>query len=204
MDNIIDFSSKIKNLRKNKNITQSELAKMIKSSKTTVSSWERGANKPTVENILAISKACNIPISYFFSDDSEVIYTEKVSLPVYGEVSCGNGLAIFEDTEEFQDVPKEWTTGGSYFCLKAKGDSMLGANVLEGDLLLVREQPIVENGEIAVVIIENQIMLKRVYRENGTFTLVSENSKYPPKKYDPSKDTDIRIVGKLKKAITSF
>lgn len=204
MDSVIDFSSKIKNLRKNKKLTQSELAKKINSSKTTVSSWERGANKPTVENILAISKSCNIPIGYFFSDDSEVNYLEKVTLPVYGEVSCGNGLAVFEDAVEFQEIPKEWTEGGSYFCLRATGDSMVGANVKEGDLLLVREQPLVENGEIAVVIIDNNIQLKRVYRDNGTFTLVSENTKYPPKKYDPSKDTNIRIVGKLKKSITSF
>lgn len=198
------LNNKIKYIRKKNRLTQVQLAQKLNVVPTSISSWERGANTPPVDQLEAMARLFDVPISYFFSDDLEVNFTEKVSLPVYGEVSCGNGLSIFEDTEEFQDVPKEWTTGGSYFCLKAKGDSMLGANVLEGDLLLVREQPIVENGEIAVVIIENQIMLKRVYRENGTFTLVSENSKYPPKKYDPSKDTDIRIVGKLKKAITSF
>lgn len=200
----MDLNVKIKYLRKAKKMTQNYLADKLNIAKTTISAWERGANTPPIDQLEAMARIFEIPISYFFSDDLEMLYTEKVSLPVYGEVSCGNGLAVFEDTEEFQDIPKDWTNGGSYFCLKAKGDSMVGANIREGDLLLVREQPLVENGEIAVVIIEHTIMLKRVYRDNGTFTLVSENSKYPPKKYDPSRDTDIRIVGKLKKAITSF
>lgn len=204
MENTIDFGRKIKDLRKSKKITQLELAEKIGSSKTTVSSWERGANKPTVENIQAISVALNIPITYFFDNNVDYNFSEKVTLPIYGKVSCGNGLSVFQDPVEYQEIPKEWVEGGTYFCLRATGDSMVGANVREGDLLLVREQPLVENGEIAVVIIDDTIQLKRVYRDNGTFTLISENPTYPPRKYDPNTDHNIRIVGKLKKAITSF
>lgn len=204
MENTIDFGRKIKDLRKSKKITQLELAEKIGSSKTTVSSWERGANKPTVENIQAISVALNIPITYFFDNNVDYNFSEKVTLPIYGKVSCGNGLSVFQDPVEYQEIPKEWVEGGTYFCLRATGDSMVGANVQEGDLLLVREQPLVENGEIAVVIIDDTIQLKRVYRDNGTFTLISENPTYPPRKYDPNTDHNIRIVGKLKKAITSF
>lgn len=204
MKNTIDFGRKIKDLRRSKKITQLELAEKIGSSKTTVSSWERGANKPTVENIQAISVALNIPITYFFDNNVDYNFSEKVKLPIYGKVSCGNGLSVFQDPVEYQEIPKEWVEGGTYFCLRATGDSMVGANVQEGDLLLVREQPLVENGEIAVVIIDDTIQLKRVYRDNGTFTLISENPTYPPRKYDPNTDHNIRIVGKLKKAITSF
>ena len=200
----MDFTAKIKHLRKTLNITQEELAKKINTAKTTVSGWERGANPPPIDKLEAMASLIDAPITYFFNDNLDVNYTEKVSLPVYGEVSCGDGLAIFEQATEYQEIPKEWAEGGAFFCLRASGDSMVGANVKEGDLLLVREQPLVENGEIAVVIIDNNIQLKRVYRDNGTFTLISENSKYPPKNYDPSRDTNIRIVGKLKKAITSF
>lgn len=200
----MELMKKIKSVRKKFNMTQEELALKLNTAKTTISAWERGANKPPIDQLEAMAKLFEVPISYFFSEELDINYTEKVTLPIYGEVSCGSGLAIFEDAVEFQEIPKEWTEGGSYFCLRAKGDSMVGANVREGDLLLVREQPIVENGEIAVVIIDNVIQLKRVFRDNGTFTLVSDNPSYPPKRYDPSKDTNIRIVGKLKKSITSF
>jgi len=91
-----------------------------------------------------------------------------------------------------------------YFYVRAKGDSMVGASINEGDLLLIRQQPEVENGEIAAVVIDEEIVLKRVYKENGSFTLVSENPKYPPISYNPKNDKHIRILGKLRKSITEF
>lgn len=200
----MDLNLKIKHLRKNKKMTQNDLADKLKIAKTTISAWERGANTPPIDQLEAMAQLFEIPISYFFAEDLEIDYTKKVVLPIYGEVSCGNGLSVFQDPVEYQEIPKEWVEGGTYFCLRATGDSMVGANVQEGDLLLVREQPLVENGEIAVVIIDDTIQLKRVYRDNGTFTLISENPTYPPRKYDPNTDHNIRIVGKLKKAITSF
>lgn len=194
----------IKKIRKEKGMTQLELALKLNVGTTTVSEWEKGTNTPRVDKLQELSEVFNVPISFFFTDTHIVDYVEKVVLPIYGEVSCGNGMAIFETTEEYQELPKEWTEGGNHFFLRARGDSMTGANIHEGDLLLVREQPIVENGEIAVVIINNQIQLKRVYRNNSTFTLVSENPEYPTKEYNPNIDNHIRIVGKLKKSITTF
>ncbi|HSH24183.1 MAG TPA: S24 family peptidase, partial [Massilibacterium sp.] len=82
--------------------------------------------------------------------------------------------------------------------------SMTGAGIKEGDLLLIRHQEQVENGEIAVVVIDEQVVLKRVYRQNGDFILISENPSYPPRTFNPEIDNNIRIIGRLKKAITDF
>jgi len=200
----MSMASKIKNLRKQFKLTQKELAEKLGVAPTAVSGWERGANKPLMDKLEIMANMFNVPISYFFDETELGDYGSKTLLPVYGNVYCGNGDVVFEPTTEYEATPEEWTKGGEYFYLRAVGDSMTGARINEGDLLLIRSQPVVENGEIAAVVIDDSIVLKRVYRDNNTFTLVSANPKYPPIRYDPKTDKHIRIVGKLKKSITEY
>lgn len=122
-------------------------------------------------------------------------------LPIVGHISCGNGALAFEEIEGYEPTPKEWVKGGEYFYLRAKGDSMTGARIHDGDLLLIRKQPQVEYGEIAAVLIEDEARLKRIYQNKGQLVLQSENPKYPPVFSPP---TDVHIIGKLKKVIIKF
>ena len=110
-----------------------------------------------------------------------------VLLPIYGNISCCKGNVLFESSNKFMETPKKWTTGGDYFVLIAKGDSMIGANIKQGDELLIRKQNGVENREIAAVVIDDKIVLKRAYRNNDSFTLVSENPSYPPIRFNPDR-----------------
>ena len=84
------------------------------------------------------------------------------------------------------------------FCLKAKGDSMIGARILDGDIVFIKEAPMVNNGEIAGVIIGDQATLKRVYYypEKGKLILQAENPKYEPLVYIGEELNEIRILGK--------
>lgn len=84
------------------------------------------------------------------------------------------------------------------FCLKAKGDSMIGARIQDGDIVFIRKQSIVENGEIAAVIIDNEATLKRVYyeKDKNKLFLQAENPKYPPLSYEGEELDHIRILGK--------
>jgi repressor LexA len=193
---------KIKKLRKENNLTQNQLAKKLNIAPTAVSAWERGSNRPLIDKLTIMSEIFNVPLQHFFDVEEEE--SDQIQLPIYGNISCGNGELIYEPTSSYEATPKSWTTGGEYFYLKAKGDSMIGANIQEGDLLFIRKQSEVENGEIAVVAIDDQVVLKRAYRNNGTFTLVSENPAYPPRIFDPKSDKNIMIIGKLKRAITTF
>jgi repressor LexA len=81
---------------------------------------------------------------------------------------------------------------------------MKNARIHEGDLLLIRRQDDVEDGEIAAVLINDLAILKKVYKNNGTLILQSENPDYPPIIYDNKEDCNIRIIGKLKKTVISF
>lgn len=99
-------------------------------------------------------------------------------------------------------------TGGSYvdagtdvkadFCLKAKGDSMINARIMDGDVVFIRRQPVVENGEIAAVAIDDEATLKRFYRDGntGTITLVSENPAYAPMVFTKESQKNVCILGK--------
>ena len=99
--------------------------------------------------------------------------------PLLGEVACGKPIFMSEERESYIMSGTEIKAD---FCLKAKGDSMIGARIMDGDIVFIRSQPEVENGEIAAVAVDDEATLKRFYRdeETGTITLVSENPTYAP------------------------
>ncbi|MED1419056.1 XRE family transcriptional regulator [Bacillus smithii] len=205
----------IKRLRKEHNLTQEDLAKILNVRPTAVSAWESGRNKPLIDKVNMMAQYFGVPTSYFFTNESKSLKSktvdeslmtygikETVSLPIVGRISCGNGIIGYEDIEGYETTPKDWLNGGEYFYLRAKGDSMINARIMDGDLLLIRRQDDVENGEIAAVLIDEDAVLKRVYKTNGSVILQSENPKYQPIILDNNKD--VRIIGKLKKVVLNF
>lgn len=194
---------KIKALRKQNKLTQEELAKKLGVAPTAVSAWERNANKPLMDKIMVMADMFDVPFTHFFEVD-EYDDTYEVNLPVYGNVSCGEGLVVFETPTEYRSTPTDWIKSGDYFYVRASGDSMIGARIFDGDMLLLRKQDEVENGEIAAVCLDDEILLKRVFRTNGSFILQSENPSHPPRIFNPKTDKNIRIIGKLEKLIVEF
>ena len=81
---------------------------------------------------------------------------------------------------------------------------MSGARIHEGDLLLIRKQDEVENGEIAAVVVEDEVLLKRVFKTGDSIILQSENTAYAPISYNPKTDKKISVIGKLKKVLLNF
>lgn len=194
---------KIKDLRKRNRMTQGDLANILKVAPTAISAWERDANKPMMDKIMTMAEIFDVPFTYFFEVEEYNTF-EEVKLPLYGKVACGNGSVVFETPMEFRATPKEWLNGGEYFYLRASGDSMIGARIYDGDILLLKKQESVENGEIAAVCLDEEVVLKRVYRNGDNFILQSENPNYPPRIFNPDSESNIRIIGKLIKLIVDF
>jgi len=192
----------IKQLRKERKITQAELAKKLGVAPTAVSAWERNENRPLMDKLSVIADIFNVPITRFFESDEfgGNAVVDMIYLPVVGRISCGNGVLAYEDIEGYEPTPKEWLYGGEYFYLRAQGDSMVGARIHNGDLLLIRKQSDVENGEIAAVLINDneEAVLKRVYKNGDQLVLQSENPKYGPIFAPPE---NVKIIGKLKKIV---
>lgn len=195
---------KIKELRKQNRLTQADLAKKLNVAPSSVSAWEGNLNRPLMDKITVLADLFDVPLTYFFDVEDIGESIDTVSLPVYGNVSCGNGLVVFETPETYESTPRDWLNGGEYFYLRAKGDSMIGARIQEGDILLIRRQDDVESGEIAAVVVEGESVLKRVYKSNDSVILQSENSNYPPIAYIPEQNKQIKIIGKLKKVVLTF
>lgn len=194
---------KIKTLRKEHRMTQEDLAKKLGVQPTAVSAWERNANKPLMDKITTMAELFGVPFTYFFDVD-EYNESNETALPLYGKVSCGSGLVVFETATEYIKTPKDWLKNGNYFYVRASGDSMIGARIYDGDVLLMRQQEDVENGEIAAVCIDDEVVLKRVYKDGNSFVLQSENPHYPPRIFNPDTDLHIKIIGRLEKLILEF
>lgn len=115
--------------------------------------------------------------------------------PLLGEVACGEPIFMSEERESYGMSGTEIRAD---FCLKAKGDSMIGARIMDGDIVFIRKQPEVENGEIAAVAIDDEATLKRFYRdeETGTITLVAENPAYAPMVFTSGNQKNVYILGK--------
>lgn len=120
---------------------------------------------------------------------------EKKSFPMLGEIACGKPIFANEDRESYvlagTDIQAD-------FCLKAKGDSMKNARILDGDIVFIRQQDMVENGEIAAVVIGDEATLKRVYyyAEKALMILKAENPKYEDMIYTNEELDEVHILGK--------
>lgn len=118
---------------------------------------------------------------------------EKRRIPLLGEISCG----VPKITEEyFETYVEAGTDLNCDFCLTARGDSMIGARIYDGDTVFIKQQPLVRNGEIAAVIIDNETTLKRVFYSKNKLVLQAENPAYPPLVYVGEELNTIRIIGK--------
>lgn len=195
------FSVNILRLRNGKGLTQQELGDSLGVSKTTISEWESGKKLPKAGSIEKIATLFKVPKSVLFAEGNDrfLTYEKMLRLPIINKITSENGMSVHEDVANYEATPAEWIGDGEYFYIRAEGDSMIGARILDGDLVLIRRQEEVEDGEIAAVLVNDEIFLKRVYKRNGTLILQSENPKYPPAIYGPN--DNIRIIGKLKKII---
>lgn len=183
------YHDNIKRRRKELGLTQLELAKSVGyTSKSTISKIEKGEIDLSITMLKAIAKTLQTTaMSLIYGDGSPdyessslpdgIIPLETKELPILGSVACGK--PIFDPSDGVQiKVPSSFHAD---FGLYARGDSMIGADIHDGDLVFFTQQPSVENGQIAAVFIDDEVTLKRVYYQQGErLVLQAENSSVPP------------------------
>lgn len=190
----------IKTMRKERGLTLDALAKLVGTSKQTVQRYESGviSNIPQ-DRIVALAQALDVAPAAMMGWESEDTAQREViafkQLPMLGEIACGMPILASEEHGEFV------VTGigmDADFCLRAHGDSMIGARIYDGDIVFIHAQDTVENGEIAAVIINDEATLKRVYfyPNEGKLVLSPENPAYPPLVFIGDELNDIKVIGK--------
>lgn len=191
-------------------------------SKSSINMYERGEREPGIEMMEAFADFFNVDMEFLLgksdfrskfawldSIDKSVdlpalrskikfenlFPIEKKKFPLLGEIACGEPILA---NEEFELYIESGANIQADFCLKAKGDSMIGARIYDGDIVFIRQQDMVEDGEIAAVIVDDEATLKRVYydKEAGVLSLFVENPKYRTMRFSGEELDHIRILGK--------
>ena len=195
------LSDRLRALRKEKKMTLDGLAEAIGTSKQTIHRYENGiiTNIPH-EKVAALASALGVSPSELMGWEGERGYENLrpisvKKLPVLGRIACGEPIYAEEEHESFAVADGKLDAD---FCLIARGDSMIGARIFDGDLVFIRSQDAVDNGDIAAVIINDEATLKRVYYypEEEKLILSPENPRYAPLVYVKDELDRIKIIGK--------
>lgn len=201
----LDMAQRIKDLRVSQNLTLEQVANEVGVGKSTVRKWETGmiANMRR-DKIASLAKALHTTPAYLMGWIDEphreitvdnLFRIETKKFPLLGNIACGEPIMANEEVDLYVEAGANIRAD---FCLKARGDSMIGARIYDGDIVFIQQQDMVDDGEIAAVIIDDEATLKRVnyYPEKNLLILKAENSKYEDLIYTGEELNHIRILGK--------
>lgn len=181
-------------------MTQRELAKRLGVSCAAVSSWCSGQKAPRVDKVDTMAKLFSVERSDFYREGTrsgdippgfEPLPNMR-KVPLVGAIACGQPITAEENIEGYVDVPEQVHCD---FSLRCRGDSMIGAGISDGDIVYIRSQPEVDNGQIAAVRIGDEATLKRVYWDGSQLTLLPENRSFPPMVYSGQDLEQVHIEG---------
>ncbi len=202
---MLELYKNIKRRRQQLKMTQTDLAlKMGYADKSMIAKIEKGNVDLPQSKILAFANVLETTPGELMGWDYEAEPTEtidniykldKIKLPMLGKVACGEPIFADEDRESYIMIG---TDIGADFCLQCQGDSMINARIHDGDIVFVKKTDIVENGEIAVVIIDDEATLKRFfyYREQNLVILKPENPKYQDIILTGEQLNQVKVIGR--------
>lgn len=175
----------------------SELAEKANLARSLVSKYLHGVSEARQTQLYQLAVALDVSEAWLMGYDVPITRTHRKiatqRVPLLGEIACGKPLYA---EQEFDAYVEAGAGIRCDFCLRARGDSMTGARIYDGDIVFIREQSLVNNGEIAAVIIDDEATLKRVFLSDGKLVLQAENPKYPPLIYIGDELNAVRILGK--------
>jgi len=204
-----DVSARLIGLRKARTMSQEEVAKALNIDRTTYVKYERGGS--VKRNVEKLSKFFNVSTDYLLgrSDSPTGSYAadigspskeKNIRIPILGRVAAGTPIGAVEEVIGWEEISKKLAAGGACFALRVCGYSM-EPRILEGDTVIVRQQPNVDSGDIAVVLIGNEeATLKRVKKQKDGIILVANNpAVYEPHFYSNRevRNLPVRILGKV-------
>lgn len=204
---------RIQQLRSEKGLSMRKAAQELNMPYTTYISYEKGDREPNSETLIKLANYFDCTIDYLIgrssqrrntpsesSEISEILSIPNIlplpktkKIPLVGTIACGEPITAVENIEDYVGVPESVRAD---FCLRCKGDSMINARIFDGDIVYIRQQPDVENGEIAAVLIEDEATLKRVFKHKDSLELRAENPTFPPMYFEGAELEGIRILGK--------
>ncbi|MGM9670681.1 MAG: helix-turn-helix domain-containing protein [Oscillospiraceae bacterium] len=191
-----------------KGISRADLCKATEIPYTTLANWLQAKRYPRPEHLAVVAKYLGVSTTDLIGEkDSSHPETKSESplpdnitpmpktykIPLLSTIACGEPILAAENIEDEVEIPEHIHAD---FALRCKGDSMINARIHDGDIVYIRQQPAVNNGEIAAVLIGDEATLKRVYVHSDHVVLQPENPSFDPLVYFGEAMEQIRILGK--------
>lgn len=182
-------------------LTLEDIGNFVGVGKSTVRKWERGdIENMKRDKINLLSQVLKLsPLTFITGEvaygmpDNIIPLPKTKAVPLLGTIACGKPILAVENVSCYVRIDEEVKVD---FALECKGDSMINARIFDGDVVYIREQPDVENGEIAAVLIGEEATLKKVYKYPSKIVLCPENPLYDDIVYSEEKMNEVRILGK--------
>lgn len=202
---MLEIYKRIRARREELGISQEELAKrMGYKSRSSINKIEKGENDIPQSKIVAFAQALRTtpealmgweqsPTPALGDLPANVFPIQTKKVPLLGTIAAGVPIYADENFDGYRECTEDIDAD---FCLKIQGDSMIGARINDGDIVFIKKQPDVDNGEIAAVLIDDEATLKRVYKKKDSLVLQAENPKYAPIVCTAENCDMCRIIGK--------
>lgn len=196
------FAERFRTALKAADITAAELSRKLGIPEGTISQYKAGAYEPKQRRLEAIANALNVSIPWLMgaTDDLALAAPANIiampttyTIPLLGSIACGAPILAEENIECGVEVPEHVRAD---FALRCKGDSMINARIFDGDIVYIRQQPSVDSGQIAAVLVDDEATLKRVRLYPDHISLEPENPLYRPLVLWEEDMNSVRILGK--------
>lgn len=211
-ENLLSIAKNIKNLREKHGLTQQQMGVIAGVSDKAVSTWENGANVPRMGAIQKIADYFGIPKSDIVDDQIQprplpinaLPVPETRKIPIRGDIACGKPMLAIEEVDEYADVPVGIPGD---FVLRCHGDSMIGSQIIDGDLAHIKSQDDVQNGQIAAVEVDGEFdreatlkRIRKIYNRSDVLVAIelhAENPAFEVMRYDGEEMNSVHIRGLL-------
>lgn len=193
------ISKRIQEVLDKNDMTQSDLAKILSVSESTVGKWILMKSIPRMGIIQKLSDYFNVPKSYFL-EESPPRHAKGVRIPVLGRVAAGIPIEAITDVDDWEEIPESMSKTGEYFALRIKGESM-SPKLQPGDIVIVKKQNDVDTGDTAIVLVNgNDATVKQIKKTEAGIMLVGLNLEvYQPHFYSNKEieELPVQIIGKV-------
>ncbi len=194
------FSHRIRELRKKRNMTQRQLADILFVDCSSVTKWETGKSNPDFKKQQELAKLFNVSVDYLLgnSDDSAASSNAK-KIPVLGNVAAGIPISAVENILDYEEISEDMSRTGEFFALRIHGNSM-EPKISDGDVVIVRQQSDVDNGQIAIVLVNgDDATCKKIVKHDNGISLLSLNPSHSPMFFtnDETETKPVRIIGRV-------
>lgn len=201
---------RLKNLRIARNLKQVDMASFLGIDRTTYVKYESGTNEPSKDTIIKLADFFNVSVDYLIERTDDLhpsSNNDSIKVPVLGYVAAGIPIETIEEILDYEELDaKDFNPSYEYFGLRIKGDSMT-PRIQDGDVVIVRRQPDIESGEIAIVCINgDEATCKQIKKQPEGITLIPFNPAYDVKFYSNKEieELPISILGRVMELRSKF